>query len=143
MFFHTSSVMRLALGAAAATALTLAVGAAGNAAPAAATFTDPAGDAPGAPDITAVSLADDAASGTITIKVTAVGFGTVATAGGENLVKAYINADRNESTGSADQDGAEYTLGAWKDSDGSSGWTMSRWDGSKFALMPQSPQCAS
>jgi hypothetical protein len=149
MFFDTSSVTRLALGAAAVAALGLAVVAAGNPAPtaglvtaaqAAATFTDPAGDAPGAPDITSVSLADDPATGTITLEVTAVGFATAAPAsGGENLVKAYINADRNESTGSADQDGAEYTLGAWKDADGSSGWGMSRWNGTKYALMAQSP----
>lgn len=149
MFFGTSSATRLALGAAAAAGLGLAVMAAGNAAPTAglvtaartaATFTDPAGDAPGAPDITGAALADDPATGTITLKVTAVGFATAATTpGGENLVKAYIDADRNESTGSVDQDGAEYSLSAWRDADGSWGWGMSRWNGSKYALMAQSP----
>src|SRR5262249_62305715 len=82
MFFGTSSATRLALGAAAAAGLGLAVMAAGNAAPTAglvtaartaATFTDPAGDAPGAPDITGAALAGGPGARTSTLQVAAAG----------------------------------------------------------------------
>jgi hypothetical protein len=116
-------------------ALALAVGASSAGFPAPATFTDPAGDSQGAPDITAVSVSSDAAA-RITFKVTVAGFSTVAP-GMDNLTKVYIDADRDESTGATNQGGVEYALVAWKAADGS-GWVVDRWNGSKYVTIPQS-----
>jgi hypothetical protein len=121
----TAALVSLALALVTATASTAAT----------ATFTDPAGDSQGAPDITAVSVSTDTA-GVITFKVTVAGFTTVAP-GAENLTKVYIDADRNDSTGAAGQGGIEYTLAAWRGPDGT-GWSIYRWNGSKYVSVTQS-----
>jgi hypothetical protein len=98
-------------------------------------FTDPSGDVQGtAPDLTGASIADG--GGVITLKVTVAGFAAPAP-GAANLVKVYIDGDRNEATGALSQGGAEYTLSAWKDPDGW-GWNVNRWSGTKYETMPQS-----
>ena len=67
--------MRTIASAVTAALTALAIATASTAAPT--TFTDPAGDTHGAPDITAISVSTDTA-GVITFKVTAAGFSTVA-----------------------------------------------------------------
>lgn len=127
------AIARAVTGTLAALALTLVAASAGAAGPVA--FSDPGGDSSGAPDIRAVS-ASTAPAGVITFKVTVAGFATIAP-GIDNVTKVYIDADRNESTGATDQGGIEYTLVAWKASDGW-GWVVDRWSGSKFVTIPQS-----
>lgn len=102
----------------------------GKASAATAAFTDPAGDAKGAPDISAVNVRDTPASGTITVSVTAAGFvpGT--------SIDVWLDTDKNGSTGSAS--GSEYTLDVWQDPD-DWGWTIERWTGSTWADVPETP----
>lgn len=102
------------------------------------TFTDASGDVNGAPDITAVTISDNATSGLITVNVQAAGF---AASTNYALVKVYLNTDKNESTGAVEQGGAEYYLGTSIEA-GSWGWSIDRWDGSKYTLVPQSPTMA-
>jgi hypothetical protein len=99
------------------------------------TYTDPAGDAKGAPDLLGVAISD-AAGGTISITVTAAGFAS-STAPWTQVV-LYLNTDMNPTTGSINQLGAEYRFGAGKDSTGDGG-DMERWDGSRYVQMAQSP----
>lgn len=100
------------------------------------TFTDGTGDVQGpAPDITTVVLGDDPTAGTITVTVTAVGYGSLP-AESFPMIKVYVDADKNASTGSADQGGAEYVLACARDTDGS-GWWIQRWDGSRYVMAAQ------
>lgn len=102
------------------------------------TFTDGAGDIQGtAPDITTIVVGDDPTSGTITVTVTAVGYGSIA-ADSYPMLKVYLDADKNPVTGSARQGGAEYVLAAERGPDGS-GWWIAHWDGSKYVDAAQSP----
>lgn len=103
-----------------------------------ATFTDPRGDATGpAPDVTTVLVSDDPTTGTITINLTGVGYGT-ARPDTYPMVKVYLNTDRNVTTGALDQLGAEYYVGARQDPTGSY-WFFASWDGSKYTSVAQSP----
>jgi hypothetical protein len=97
-------------------------------------FTDPRGDAQAAADITRVSVGNDA-SGTLTFKVTAVGFAS-ADPTAAKVTKVYVDADRNDGTGAVEQGGVEYQLAATNDAEGS-GWGFYRWNGSKWVLTPQ------
>jgi hypothetical protein len=93
-------------------------------------FNDPAGDARGAPDITAVSVTDSPSSGTITVAVTASGL-----VANTDLI-VWLDTDKNSSTGS--RSGAEYTLDVWQDA-GDWGWTIDRWTGSDWKMVPETP----
>jgi hypothetical protein len=101
------------------------------------TFTDGTGDVQGtAPDVATVVFGDDPTSGTITVTVTAVGYGSLP-AESFPMIKVYVDADKNPSTGSANQGGAEYTLACARDPEGS-GWWIQRWEGSKYVQAAQS-----
>jgi hypothetical protein len=82
-------------------------------------YTDPAGDSGGAPDITAVTVANDAA-GNLTFTITTNQPALAADAG----VYTFFDTDKNAATG--DQ-GIEFALFAEAD-----GWEFDRWDGSKY-----------
>ena len=99
-------------------------------APAASTFTDVAGDAGGAPDITSVALSDVAATGTITIAVTAPGLAPVSD------VHVFIDSDRNASTGYAPV-GIDYDVYVWQDTD-KWGWDVLQWNGTDWKESPTS-----
>jgi|GEM_PF-6593466 hypothetical protein len=101
------------------------------------TFTDGTGDVQGlAPDVTTVVVGDDPNTGTITVTVTAVGYGSKP-ADTYPMLKVYVDADKNPSTGSPNQSGTEYALACGRDPDGS-GWWIQRWEGSKYVQAPQS-----
>ncbi|HYA09058.1 MAG TPA: hypothetical protein VEG24_05670, partial [Gaiellaceae bacterium] len=99
------------------------------AAGAASSFSDPAGDSGGAPDITSVVLSDVPASGTVTFAVTATGLVP------STEVDIYVDTDKNASTGSPS--GAEYNLFVWQESD-DWGWDIQQWTGTEWTEMPQS-----
>jgi len=100
------------------------------------TFGDPSGDAGGsAPDIVSVTINGDPATGTLTVVVNASGFLPFAADGTERDIDVWLDADKNESTGS--RSGSEYALSAWNDATGA-WWDMGRWDGSAWKSVPQS-----
>lgn len=100
------------------------------------TFSDGAGDVRGtAPDMTTVVVGDNAATGMITVAVTAVGYAALP-AESFPMVKVYVDADKNPSTGSPNQGGIEYVLACARDPEGS-GWWIERWDGSKLVQAAQ------
>lgn len=101
------------------------------------TYTDPTGDVRGtAPDITSVLIVDEPTTGTIGISVTAAGYGSIG-ADSYPMVHVYLDSDKNPSTGSPNQGGTEYMLGAAREPSGS-GWWVARWEGSKYVDAPQS-----
>jgi hypothetical protein len=83
------------------------------------TFADPAGDSAGAPDITAVKVANDAA-GNLTFTVTT----NQAALAADGMLDLEIDADRNSTTGG---DGVEYAFLL-----DSTGWVLLHWNGSSF-----------
>jgi len=85
-------------------------------------FTDPAGDASSAPDVTAVTAANDGA-GNLTFTVTT---NQPALPAGMAL-GIFFNTDKNRSTGGSG-DGVEFILFVV-----ASGWEFRRWDGTQFA----------
>lgn len=96
-------------------------------------FTDPAGDAKGAPDITAVSISSDA-SGMVQLSVTVPGVEAIEGAQ-EPEVDVWFDADKNGATGSPA--GNEYNLFYWRTAD-DSGWDLEKWNGTKYAEVPAS-----
>jgi hypothetical protein len=132
---NTRSIAPRVLGIVAVLALILVAGRATSAvamvtAPAATTFSDVAGDAGGAPDVTSVVVSDVAATGTITIAVTAPGLAPVSD------VHVFIDADKNASTGYAPL-GIEYDVYVWQDTD-KWGWDVLQWTGSDWTESPTS-----
>src|SRR5688500_11690203 len=83
-------------------------------------FTDPAGDSGGAPDLTVVTVANDAA-GTLTFTVATNQPALAADA----VVYIAFNTDKNNATG--DRDGDEFVLFA-----DANGWEFDRWDGTNY-----------
>ena len=83
-------------------------------------FTDPGGDSGGAPDITVVNVANDAA-GNLTFTVTT---NQPALAGDVGLA-LFFNVDKNNSTGDVDGDEFGLFLEA-------AGWEFDRWDGTRY-----------
>ena len=133
-------------GVVAVVALSLAVGLAGGGAATSAravttgsqTFTDGTGDVQGlAPDVTTIRVGDDPNTGTITVTLTAAGYST-SPAETYPLLKVYVDADKNPSTGSSDQGGTEYALGCARDPEGSY-WWIEHWNGSKYVDAVQTP----
>lgn len=112
--------------------------AAGTAVAGSAAFTDPAGDAGVAADITAVAINDNAATGLVTVTVTAGGYASAITDNSGRTVQVYLDTDRNPATGSLDQGGTEYCLQADRDA-GNYGWWFERWDGAKYVDVPSTP----
>ena len=106
---------------------------------AAASFTDPAGDARGAgPDITSIALSDTASTGVITVTLNVAGYSAAFADDSTRIVNVYLDTDKNVATGAPDQGGVEYCLGAARDG-GGSGWWIERWDGTRYVEIPQSP----
>lgn len=100
------------------------------------TFTDGAGDVQGqAPDVTTVVVGDNLTTGTITVTATAVGYASLP-ASSYPMLKVYVDADKNPTTGSPNQGGAEYALACARDPDGST-WWIQRWEGSKYVEAAQ------
>ena len=79
-----------------------------------ATFTDPAGDALGGPDVTQAVVSGDAATGLVTFGVTVPGHLPAAPDAYERNALVWIDADMNAATGDPD-DGADFLLMAWND----------------------------
>jgi hypothetical protein len=103
-----------------------------------ATFTDPAGDASGAPDVTGVAITGDEATGMFTVSVIATGAVPASPDGLSRRVDVWLNTDKNDSTGSTS--GNEYGLDFGDDpADQRSGWDIGRWDGTAWQSVPESP----
>jgi hypothetical protein len=92
-------------------------------------YTDPAGDSLGGPDITTVTVSNDA-TGLITLKVNVTGLDV-----GETDMYTFLNTDRNTDTGSAS--GCEYTFDVDSQA-GSHDWGMTRWSGDDWQDVPRS-----
>jgi hypothetical protein len=121
-------------------ALTAGAGASPGASAAAAgtaTFTDPAGDAQGGPDVTQAVVSGDAATGLVTFAVTVPGHLPAVPDAYERNALVWIDADMNGATGDPD-DGADYLLVAWNDPSGR-WWNISRWSGGEWQSAPESP----
>lgn len=88
-------------------------------------FTDPAGDAGGSPDITEVTVANDA-EGRIVFRVAFAGGAPLPRAGD---VAIYVDADEDGSTG---ESGRDYRIVL----NGLETWSFSRWDGFEWRLVP-------
>lgn len=101
-----------------------------------ASFTDPAGDALGGPDITGVKINGDPATGQISVSATLAGFPLAVTDGLERYVALWLDTDRNRATGDP-EDGTEFGLEAWVDPTGR-WWTAERWNGTTFEGVPGS-----
>ncbi|HEY6015481.1 MAG TPA: hypothetical protein VIU16_01745 [Gaiellaceae bacterium] len=86
------------------------------------TFTDPAGDAGGAPDVTSVTVDDDPASGIVTVTVHAAGVHP------DTSINVYFNTDL---AGQADY-WTHYQRGKTRWS-----WSTSRWDGAAWQKITQ------
>ena len=95
------------------------------------TFTDPAGDSAGAPDITQVAISDVAATGMIKISVTVSGIENSAT-----HLFVFLDTDMDGSTGY--EDGSEYALSLIPDDQGKLWWDVLHWDGTDWQEVPQS-----
>ena len=86
-------------------------------------FTDPAGDAADAPDVTAVTVSNDT-GGNILFHVTVANFTP------ESRVVIYLDTDKNASTG---EDGSEYLLRLDRSADPAiQGWGMGQWNGTDW-----------
>jgi hypothetical protein len=88
-------------------------------------FTDPSGDSGGAPDVTDVSVFNDAFN-RVVFGAQIAGGAAMAADGEINFV---VDADKNAATGS---DGWDYLIVM----DGNKQWNLLRWDGSQWAEAP-------
>ena len=88
-------------------------------------FTDPAGDAGGSPDLTEVTVANDA-EGRIVFRVAFAGGAPLPRAGD---VAIFVDADKDVSTG---ESGRDYRIVL----NGLETWSFSRWDGFEWRLVP-------
>ena len=131
--------LRLVAGLSVAAVLAVCVGFVGGASAGVAgtvSFTDPAGDALGGPDITGVTITGDPATGRISFSANVSGYPLAVSDGLERYVELWLDTDRDRATGDPD-DGTEVGLMAWVDAEGR-WWSAARWDGSRFAGIPQS-----
>lgn len=99
-------------------------------------YTDPAADAEGGPDVTGATIRGDAAPGQIAFSVTALGYPLSVQDGLERYVEVWVDTDRNGATGDP-EDGADVGLQAWVDQSGR-WWSASRWNGTEYEAIPQS-----
>lgn len=91
-------------------------------------FTDPAGDANGAPDIQRIDVSNDD-GGTVNFRVQV----DAVQKPSDTRVYIFLDTDRNVSTGSAALDGVDYILAA-DESDNS--FDIGRWDGAHWVDAP-------
>lgn len=110
--------------------------AATSASSATSTFTDPSGDAGGAPDVSTAAVNGDTTSGVFSLAVTALGFTPTSANFLPRSISVFLDTDKNAATGS--QSGCEYALSVGANSPSDAGWDMLRWDGSAWQSMPQS-----
>jgi hypothetical protein len=90
-------------------------------------FTDPAGDAADAPDVTGVTVSNDT-GGNILFHIALTNFTP------ESRVTIYLDTDKNASTG---EDGADYQLLLDHSADpAQSGWMMGQWNGTAWTDAP-------
>ena len=100
-------------------------------------YADPAGDAKGGPDVTAVTIDGDPATGTIVFTVSATGWGDPVTELERDVI-IWIDTDRNSATGDPD-DGTDISLVAYEDATGKYGG-IQYWSGSDWVVQtPWSP----
>ncbi len=97
-----------------------------------ATYADPPGDAHGGPDITAVTVDVNRATGMLQIQVSAPGFTSAPADGQERGINVWIDSDRNAATGDP-QDGTDYVIAATTDPTGTHYWSFGHWNGSTWA----------
>lgn len=102
-----------------------------------ATYTDPAGDAQGGPDVTKVIIDGDSATQTLTFTVTAANVPSFVSDEVEKSVSLWLDTDRDRATGDP-WDGTDATLQAWVDSAGR-WWFAGRWNGTDFGSLGESP----
>jgi hypothetical protein len=134
-----------ALGLAAAVVTSAAAHVGGKAATSAsASFSDPAGDANGAADITAVAVSDDPASGIVQFTLAANGEMAIDLALAPEL-NVYVDTDRNPATGSpagaefpGSPSGADYRL-FYERTTVNSDAGFESWNGTSWPDLPQSP----
>ena len=100
-------------------------------------FDDPTGDAPGAPDVTHVSINGTEASGTYTFTTSVANLAPGTPDGLEREVDVWLDTDENPSTGSPS--GNEYDLYFYVDASGHGFWGMDHWDGSAWQYVQPSP----
>jgi hypothetical protein len=120
---------RISNGAARALALAGAVGLSVAGSGSAAVLQDPAGDSGAAPDVTSVTVTNDA-RGRITFRLALANRpgGLEASDAAHDLVYVFLNTDRNASTG--DVDGDDYLLQLAGD-----GFGVARWGGSGYTVL--------
>jgi hypothetical protein len=109
------------------------VPAAGGSSFGSATFTDPQGDAAGAPDITAITVSDGAFD---LVQITVTATGLKGNSGAALFV--YFDTDRNSATGDG---GSDYGLSV-EPAATTTWWAVRKWDGSTWAFVPASPSQA-
>lgn len=97
------------------------------------TYTDPAGDAKSAPDITSVNVALDPGSGAL---VFGIGLAADDQLAGDGVVFVALDTDRNSGTG--DRAGSEYLVAVF-----SQGAAMLKWNGSAMAVFNHGPMLLS
>jgi hypothetical protein len=100
-------------------------------------YTDPAGDSQGGPDVTKVAIDGDPVTGMIAVSATVPAYLPVTADALERYVDVWLDTDRNGDTGDPD-DGTEYGLSAWNDPSGKR-WAVGRWNGSEWDSIPLSP----
>jgi len=127
MINRTTRALAVAAALAASLLLTMSASAAGG------PFTDPAGDANGAPDISGVTITSDA-TGTVQASVTVPGLSAIDGAK-EPEVDVYFDTDKNTSTGSVS--GSEFDLYYWRTAD-DAGWDLDKWNGKDWEEAPAS-----
>jgi hypothetical protein len=94
------------------------------------TYSDPAGDASTAPDVTTVSVVGDARTGMISFSVTATGVRPASPDGMTRWVSVWLDTDNNPATG---DDGSEHALFFVDDpADPEHWWNVGRWNGSDW-----------
>ena len=91
-----------------------------------ASFTDPVGDANGAPDITTITVNGDSETGAVELSLTAMGIMTADPASIPDVV-VYLNTDQNATTGMPIT-GSDYRLFFYRSSRGD-GWDFKQWNG--------------
>jgi hypothetical protein len=91
-------------------------------------FSDPAGDAAGAPDLTNVAVTGDARTGMLAFTVSASGTRAPSPDGLTRLVAVVLDTDSNPTTGNT---GSEYML-LYLNDPADWSWDVVRWDGSAW-----------
>jgi hypothetical protein len=98
-------------------------------------FSDPAGDAAGAPDIAGVVVTGDARTGMLAFTVNASGTRAPSPDGMTRVVSVVLDTDSDRTTGGG---GSEYQL-IYYDDPADWWWDIARWDGSAWQSVDYAP----